>query len=98
MKCFVLIAVLLFTGPAFAQNVTGGLAGIVKDPSGSVVPNAAVTATNTGTSASFRGATSDEGQYTFPVLPVGTYKLAVEANGFKKYETSGIRLQVNETA
>jgi hypothetical protein len=97
-RASLLLILLLLAFPAVAQNVTGALAGIVKDPSGSVVPNATVTATNTGTSAAFHTATSDEGQYTFPTLPVGTYRLAVEAGGFKKYETSGIRLQVNETA
>ena len=101
--CFSSLAVLaaafvLVVLPAFPQNVTGGLTGIVRDPSGSVVPNASLTATHTGTSASFRAKTNEEGQYAFPTLPVGTYQLAVEAPGFKKYETSGIRLQVSEIA
>src|SRR4051795_9189124 len=47
------LAIVLLTVPAFPQNVTGGLTGIVRDPSGSMVPNASLTATNTGTSASF---------------------------------------------
>src|ERR1051326_7921984 len=81
-----------------AQNVTGGLAGLVKDPSGAVVPNATVTATETGTRASFKTASNEEGEYTFRTLPVGTYRIDVEAPGFRKYESSGVRLQVNETA
>ena len=40
---FVLVAAL------YAQEITGNISGTVTDPSGSVIPNATVTATNTGT-------------------------------------------------
>ena len=81
-----------------AQNVTGTIAGVVRDPSGAVVPGATVRAINTGTSASFQATTNSEGQYAIRTIPIGEYKLEVEAAGFKKYETTGIRLQVDEVA
>ena len=39
-RACLLAAIFLLAVPAFTQNVTGGLTGIVKDPSGSVIPNA----------------------------------------------------------
>lgn len=83
---------------ASAQNVTANISGVVHDPTGAVVPNATVRATNTGTSASFQGSTNSEGQYAIRTIPIGNYRLEVDAPGFKKYETTGIRLQVDETA
>lgn len=92
------IELLLFAGLAGAQNVTATISGIVKDATGAVVPNAAVRATNIGTSASFQTTTNAEGQYAIRTIPVGEYRVEVEAAGFKKYESSGIRLQVDEIA
>ena len=42
-----LVALLLFAVSAFAQETTAGLQGMIKDPSGAVVPNATVTVTGT---------------------------------------------------
>jgi hypothetical protein len=88
----------LYAGPALAQNVTGSIAGVAKDPSGAVVPSITVTATNEGTGAHFQTTTDQDGQYTIRAVPIGIYSLAAEAQGFKRYETRGIRLQVNEIA
>ncbi len=99
MNLFRLIALLtLATLTAFSQNVTGTISGIVHDQSGAVVPTVKITVTNTGTSAVFQTTTDDSGAYTLRTLPVGLYDLAAEVNGFKKYQTRGIRLQVNEIA
>ncbi|HXE13696.1 MAG TPA: carboxypeptidase regulatory-like domain-containing protein, partial [Bryobacteraceae bacterium] len=91
--------VFLFCGGlprGFAQNVTAGITGIVKDASGGIIPNVAVTATNTGTQANYHATSDAQGVYTFRALPVGVYNLEASAQGFKKFEAQGIRLQVNE--
>ena len=31
-------------------------------------------------------------------MPIGVYSLTAEAQGFKRFETRGVRLQVNEVA
>ncbi len=93
-----LLSGLICALPAYPQNVTGSLAGVVRDPSGASVPNAAVVAINDGTSASYQAVSNEEGQYAIRTIPVGTYRLQVEAPGFKKYEAKGIRLQVDEIA
>ncbi len=83
---------------AHAQNITGSISGVVRDPTGGVVPGATVRATNRGTSAVFRAVANAEGQYAIRTIPIGVYDLWVEAAGFKKFETTGVRVQVDEVA
>ncbi len=83
---------------AFSQNVTGSITGVVRDPSGSVVPSINIVAINEGTGARFEGTADTDGQYTIRALPIGVYSLTAETQGFKRFETRGIRLQVNEFA
>jgi hypothetical protein len=94
----VLVPGLLNVAAAFAQNVTGSIAGVVRDPSSSVVASITVLAVNEGTGARFQAATDSDGQYTIRAVPIGVYSLSAEAPGFKRFETSGVRLQVNEVA
>src|SRR3954453_21213299 len=91
--------VLLFfcsTLAAFGQSASASLTGVVRDSTGAVVPNAAVRATNTGTSAEFQTTTNSEGQYTIRTMPVGVYRVAIEATGFKRQERTDVRLQIDE--
>jgi len=69
--------------------VNGRINGTVSDSSGAVVPNAAVTITNTATNATRTAVTDDGGFYTVTSLPVGTYTVTVERNGFKKANQAG---------
>jgi outer membrane receptor protein involved in Fe transport len=94
----ILVSLCALAANAYAQNVTGTIAGVVRDATGAVVPGAAIRAVNLGTSASFQATSNAEGQYAIRTIPIGEYKLEVEAAGFKKYETTGIRLQVDEIA
>jgi iron complex outermembrane recepter protein len=67
---------------AFAQN-TASLSGTVRDSTGSVVPGAAVTASNIATRAE-RSAVSDaDGRYQLSGLPAGRYELRVVLSGFR---------------
>jgi len=93
-----LLMAALLSLPCLGQNITGQIAGMVKDPSGAVIPGVEVRATNVGTGAVHTGITNDLGVYTIRTLPIGTYTVTAEFTGFKKYETTGIRLQVNEVA
>ncbi len=63
----------------------GAITGTVSDPSGAAVPNAKVTATETGTTFE-RSITADAaGRYTIPSLRPTGYTLAVETPGFRKF-------------
>jgi hypothetical protein len=91
-------AVVIACACATAQQITGSIRGSISDPSGAVVQNASVTATNTETG--FRRATTSDngGNFLLLELPIGHYQLEVSATGFSKYLQSGIMLNVNETA
>src|SRR6185312_7865269 len=82
---------------ALAQEITGNIAGTVKDPQGAVVPNATVTVTNTDKNAVIRTVkTGAAGEFAAPLLPVGHYALTVEAAGFQKFEQRNITLNLSD--
>ena len=92
------LCVLSFSLQLAAQQITGSLRGTVTDPSGAVVQNAIVTATQAETGLGRSTTSRRDGTYLLPELPVGHYRLAVAARGFSKYVQEGISLNVNETA
>jgi hypothetical protein len=97
MKHFSLSLLLtLFVTAVLGQEITGNISGTVTDPSGSVVPSATVTATNTGTGAARTTQTTSAGVFFLNNLPVGNYKLSIESTGFKRYEATNVRLDVND--
>src|SRR6266704_3024205 len=87
---------ILFTFPAFCQDVNGTFTGVITDATGAVAPNASVTARNTGTSAAFATHSDGEGVYWIRNIPVGVYDITVESPGFQKFETKAVRVQVDE--
>ncbi len=84
--------------PAFAQGDRGQLAGFVKDQSGGVIPGATVTATSSQTRLIWTSVTDPQGYYVFPALPPGTYEIAVELEGFKKWIQTGMTLDAASSA
>src|SRR5437016_5177406 len=70
------------------------ISGTVSDPSGSPIPRAAVRMTETEKQTVHSTLTDASGRYVLPNLPVGPYKLGIQASGFKDYVQSGIVLQV----
>ncbi|HTF65661.1 MAG TPA: carboxypeptidase-like regulatory domain-containing protein, partial [Edaphobacter sp.] len=89
---------LLTVATTLAQQITATLSGIVTDASGSVVPNARVVATNTGTNAALTADSNAAGEYRINLLPVGTYTLKVSAPGFKAFVQDGIVLDLGQSA
>jgi len=84
----------LASGLAWA-SITGSISGIVTDPSGSVIPDAMVTATNAQTGTTFTVKTDGKGFYSFPDLAVGDYDVEVKQAGFKTYRQSAIHIDAN---
>lgn len=80
----VLWVTLLFTAACFAQQDTGIITGVVTDPSGSAIPNAAVVLVNAGTNARTKVTTDEGGLFVATPLRIGSYTITVEATGFKK--------------
>ena len=93
--CLIFYTLLLASG-LFAQLDTGTINGAIKDATGSAVPSAKVVLQNEQTGTERSTASNDQGSYTFPLIPSGSYSITVEQQGFKTYRHTGIHLQVNE--
>jgi len=88
--------VVLMVAPMAAQTTTAGIRGMVSDSTQAAVAGAKVTVTNLGTQLTFTTNTETNGTYSFTLLPVGRYSLAVEAPGFKRFEQTNIQLTTNQ--
>jgi Carboxypeptidase regulatory-like domain/TonB-dependent Receptor Plug Domain len=85
--------VLVCSSVGLAQNtVNGTITGTVKDSSGAVVVDAAVTVTNTASQVSQSTRTNPSGIYLFSDLIPGTYNVDVEKTGFRHCQGTGIVL------
>jgi len=90
------IALLWLHAPVSAQSSTADIIGTVTDDSGAIVQNADVTVENISTHEMRHGKTGQSGEFTFTLLPVGTYSLKVEETGFSTYEASSINVEVGD--
>ena len=77
------------------EGASAQISGVITDPSAAVVPNAKVTATQTATGQVRTTVGGPDGIYVLPNLPVGTYRLEVQAGGFNTYIQNGILLEVS---
>ena len=83
---------MLLAAPAAAQTNTGQISGTIRDASGGVLPGVTVTVTNIQTAIEWTEVTNATGTFTVTNLPVGTYKVAAQLEGFRKAEKSGFAL------
>ena len=87
------LAMMTLPHPVNAQtNTTGAIDGVISDPSGAIIPNAAVTIANAATGAAFKVTSGANGEFRVSQLPPGPYTVAVTANGF---QTSKQTIQVS---
>ena len=94
---FLALALCVGLSVAFAQEITGSIAGTVKDPNGAAVKGATVTITNSDKKDVVRTVvTNDEGEFSVPLLPVAYYDITVEAPSFKKHIDTKVKVNVNE--
>ncbi len=87
-----LFAAQLLTG----QTTSAQLSGTVLDPTSAVVVGAKVTLRNESTSETRTSVTNEVGAFVFPSLVPGTYRISIEAPGFKTMEQRGIVLTAND--
>ena len=90
-------ALLLFVSGLRAQDAVGRIVGNVTDPSGAAVAGAKVTVTNPKTGVSQTATTDKDGFYQVLSLPIGTYQVAVELQGFRRELFSNENVQINQT-
>jgi hypothetical protein len=89
---FLLLAFVALASFAFAQETTGGLQGVVKDPTGAVVSNATVEVTSPALIGVKKLQTDAAGYYRFSNLPPGDYTLTVSAPNFRSSKQADIKL------
>jgi outer membrane receptor protein involved in Fe transport len=81
-----------------AQTYTeGSIAGTVFDPTGAVVPNAAILIHNDATNAEVHLTSDGNGFYKAPQLPAAIYTVTVNATGFAPFRAISIIVQVGQT-
>jgi len=95
--CLVLAVLLHFGIMQSAYASSGGeISGTVRDPSGAVVVDAIVAATNADTGVSRTTRTNNSGSYAIAGLPIGRYSVDITADGFKSYRRTNIVVDVND--
>ncbi|MGA7853390.1 MAG: carboxypeptidase regulatory-like domain-containing protein [Candidatus Acidiferrales bacterium] len=93
----VFAALLLLPGISLAQSVvTGGIAGVVTDPTGAVIVGATVNLKNNATGESFTTTTGTSGSFQFTLLKPGTYVVSASQSGFKQ-TTESIEVLLGQT-
>ncbi|MGB2629124.1 MAG: carboxypeptidase regulatory-like domain-containing protein [Candidatus Acidiferrum sp.] len=80
-----LVLLLFFSAPGTRGQsiVTGGISGVVTDPTGAIVGGANLSLKNVGTGESYSAVSSASGEYVFALLKPGNYMLSVTKDGFK---------------
>ena len=98
--CALGLSLLLASSTAFAQvsATTGSINGKVTDASGGVLPGVTVTASSPSMQGVRTDVTDESGQYRFPAVPPGTYKLVAELAGFGTVNREGVNVGLGFTA
>ena len=90
----VILAVWFCSLAAVAQSTSGRILGTLTDQSGAAVGGATVTVTDAQRGTTRTASTDQSGSYAVPDLPPGTYKIRVEAKGFKAVERLNVQIEV----
>ena len=91
------LLLLLLPVPLAAQNITGSMLGNVTDPTGAPIVRAAVEITNIDTNQSVKSETDSAGLFQSLYLRPGSYRIRVNASGFKQSVRESLSVQVEST-
>ena len=94
VRAFVLAVLTAALGSNLFAQSTATLGGTVTDATGAVVANAKVVATNQATGVETATQTDSAGAYLLPSLPIGTYRIQINASGFQSSIISNLKLEV----
>lgn len=94
----VVVCLFAISGFSYAQEFRASISGHVTDATGASVPQAKVQATNQATKEVSNATTDNAGSYTIPLLQPGTYRLTIQATGFKQYVRDRISLEISQAA
>jgi len=92
--CRILIlALFVGQGTAYGQTFRGVITGTVTDPSASAVPQAQIQATEIATGSTRKTSSTAAGDFSFPDLSPGTYRVTVIASGFAVYTANAVPVE-----
>ena len=91
-----IVLMLLVNVAVIRADVTGGIQGVVRDPSQGAIAGAQLTITNTATNLTYNATSGTDGSYRVLALPAGNYKLTVTATGFRNFVENDIVVKVND--
>ncbi len=93
------LALLLATALPSAAQVTGSIAGTIKDDSGAVLPGATITVSGPALRrGSATAVSANDGSYRVPLLPPGVYDVKAELGGFRPVLRQGVEVALNQQA
>ena len=96
-RILAVVGTLLLLGiPAWTQTTFATITGTVTDPTGSVIPNVAVSATHVATNITTSATSNDAGVYTLAQLKEGEYKVSAKGAGFKEFVAQNIVLAARD--
>src|SRR5215831_4120834 len=92
---FIALVFTLMTGSLMAQS-NGVINGVVKDPSGAILPGVSVNLSDKATGRTQQTITTEVGRYSFAAVPPGLYSLSFELPGFKKLLRENVTVNVRD--
>jgi hypothetical protein len=96
-KIFVAVMMVFVPAVLAAQTTNATLTGFITDQSKAIIVGAKIDAINVDTNVHYPSLTNNDGAYTLPNLPPGTYKIEVEKQGFKSIVKTDLILHVQDT-
>ena len=97
LTCISAFFMAFLAASAAAQQTLGGIVGTVSDTQGAAVPGVKVKVVDEGTHLTRTAASTSAGLYAFPNLPIGTYTVTFEHEGFSQEKFPGIQVQADRT-
>src|SRR5271170_4816516 len=79
-----------------AQGTGGRILGRISDPTGATLAGVKITLTNDATNVSSESVTNANGDYGFPQVPVGSYRMEFDLTGFKKNVQRAVSVSLNQ--
>jgi outer membrane receptor protein involved in Fe transport len=95
-RCLAVAICLLIPTFILAQSTGGRVLGRVADPTGAVLANVKVSLKNEATGVVADTTTNESGDYVFPQVPVGQYRMEFDLTGFKKNVQRGVNVDLNQ--
>jgi hypothetical protein len=92
------ISFFLLTGTIYGQAITGSILGTVRDSSGALIRSARITAKNTDTGVESSTLSNNDGNYTFPTVPPGSYDVSAQLTGFTTSIAKNVPVEVQKTS